>query len=732
MKSGCLLFLILLSFRASGADTLDLSRPFIIQAGQCREKMTIDGALDESIWQNAPKASAFQEHWPQNARVPLHKTEAMIASDDHSIYVAFTCYDTSKNFIIQTLKRDFQLDGNDAVAVILDPTGQKNFAYAFLLSPAGVQGEALINQFEADANWDSKWFSAVKIYEDRWTAELAIPLHILRYDPNLLVWNVNFLRGDVKNFRFYSWTKIPQQFDIFNLGYLGSLVWPEPLPKKGGQITLIPYLNANTSREFEEHTVQKLNFGFGGDAKITLSSSLNLDLTANPDFSQVEVDRQVTNLTRFNVFFPERRNFFLENADVFSQFGDPGNPIFFSRRIGLDNDGNAVPILGGVRLSGNMGETWRIGVLSMQTKGTAEQAGQNYSALTLHKKVLKRSLIKGLVTNRQAVDGIVVLPKDYGRNASLEMIYQNEKGSLFNWLGLHKSFKHDLKDKNGQLSAGVWYNDKNFSTVTGIGSTGTNFTADMGFVNQIDNYDSERDTVIRQGFNSAFSFNQYILRTPDHKFINQHQFSLNNSFKFLPGETSLLDWSTSLEYELSFKSSSEIEWSVRRNQLQLLYPFSFTDGSPLPPGKYSYANVNAEYRSDLRKRFGFTMSASAGSFYNGSLTAFTAGMLYRAQPWGNFEVNFEFNDLDFPDPFGRDQLILINPRIEFNFTKNLFWTTFLQYNTQADNFNINSRFQWRYKPMSDIYMVYTDNYAVKFWGPKNRSFVLKINYWLNI
>lgn len=732
MKSGCLLFLCLYCFLASGADTLDLSRTFVITAGQCKEKMTIDGGLDEAVWKDAQKAASFQEHWPQNARPPLHNTEAMIASDDHSIYVAFTCYDTDKKYIIQTLKRDFQMDGNDAVAVILDPTGQKNFAYTFLLSPAGVQGEALINQFEADANWDSKWLSAVKIYDDRWTAELSIPLHILRYDPSVLVWNVNFLRGDVKNFRFYSWTRIPQQFDLFNLGYMGSLVWPEPLPKKGGQVTLIPYTNANTSKDFEENKIQKLNLGFGGDAKITLSSNLNLDLTVNPDFSQVEVDRQVTNLTRFNVFFPERRNFFLENADIFSQFGDPGNPIFFSRRIGLDDNGNAVPILGGVRLSGNMGETWRIGALSMQTKATADQLSQNYSAFTLHKKVLKRSLIKGLVTNRQAIDGIYVSNTDYGRNASLEMIYQNEVGSLFTWLGLHKSFKHDLNDKNGQLSAGIWYNDKNFSTVTGIGSTGTNFTADMGFVNQLDNYDAVRDTVIRQGFHSAFSFNQYVLRTPQHKFINQHQFSFNNSVKFLPGESRLLDWSSRLEYELGFKSSSEIELSVSRNQVRLLYPFSFTDDNPLQPGNYRYANVNAEFRSDLRKRFGFNTSASAGSFYNGSLLAFTAGILYRAQPWGNFEMNFEYNDLDFPELYGREKLILINPRIEFNFSKNLFWTTFLQYNTQADNFNVNSRFQWRYKPMSDIYIVYTDNYAVKFWGPKNRSFVLKINYWLNV
>lgn len=715
-----------------GGDTLTSAPEFRLRASSTKEKIVVDGELNEAIWNTCQKASTFQEHWPQNARAPLLLTEAMITADENFLYAAFTCYDPDKKFIIKSLKRDFELDGNDAVSVMFDPAGQKNTAYFFSVSPTGVQAEALLNRFDFDSNWDSKWYSAVKSFDDRWTVEIAIPFHILRYDPTVSTWNVNFMRSDVKHFRFYTWTKIPQQFDVMDLGYSGTLEWTDAIPKKGGQVTLIPYANVNVSKDYEDPALTKNKIGVGADAKITLTSNLNLDLTINPDFSQVEVDRQVTNLTRFNVFFPEKRNFFLENADLFSQFGDPESPIFFSRRIGLDQDGRQVPILGGVRLTGNMGDSWRIGALSMQTQKTKEQLGQNYSAFTLHKKVLKRSLIKGLFTNRQAIEGNDFSQKDYGRNASVEMIYQSEAGKLFTWLGMHKSYKHELKGDDHLLSTGIWYNNTNFSTLLSVSTVGTNYTADMGFVNLLDQYDALRDTVIRHGFHSAFHNIRYSHRTPNHKTINNHEFSIFNDLRFNP-VIDLLDWNLRLNYSLEFKSSSELELTLKHNTVNLLYPFSFTEeGIPLPSGRYQYNNINLEFQSDLRKRLGFTLESNVGGFYNGQLRSVAAGLSYRAQPWGNFEFNMEYNDLDFPFPFGREQLLLINPRIEFNFSKNLFWTTFLQYNTQADNFNINSRFQWRYKPMSDIYLVYTDNYAVKFWGPKNRSLVLKMNYWLNL
>ena len=185
-------------------------------------------------------------------------------------------------------------------------------------------------------------------------------------------------------------------------------------------------------------------------------------------------------------------------------------------------------------------------------------------------------------------------------------------------------------------------------------------------------------------------------------------------------------------YTLKFASTSTFQISADHNTVNLLFPFTFIGEEPLPAGIYRYSMAELRYVSDERRLFSVEGGISYGSFYNGRRTQYTLGVKYRAQPWGNFSLNFEQNDLKFPDPYGEDKLFLISPRIEINFSKSLFWTTFLQYHTQRDNFNINSRLQWRFQPMSDLYIVYTDNYAVEFWGPKNRALVIKLNYWFNL
>ena len=185
-------------------------------------------------------------------------------------------------------------------------------------------------------------------------------------------------------------------------------------------------------------------------------------------------------------------------------------------------------------------------------------------------------------------------------------------------------------------------------------------------------------------------------------------------------------------YTLEFASTAQIKASVGHTQVNLLYPFTFIGDEPLPAGIYKFNQAEVGIQSDQRRLFSLMGGFSYGTFYNGTRMQYTFGIKYRAQPWGNFSINFEQNDLEFPEPYGSDKLFLINPRIEINFSRELFWTTFLQYNTQEDNFNINSRIQWRFQPMSDLYIVYTDNYAVEFWGPKHRALVIKLNYWFNL
>jgi hypothetical protein len=195
---------------------------------------------------------------------------------------------------------------------------------------------------------------------------------------------------------------------------------------------------------------------------------------------------------------------------------------------------------------------------------------------------------------------------------------------------------------------------------------------------------------------------------------------------------SMLNNDAEAGYSLKFSSTALVELSFNHNLVNLLFPFTFINDVPLPAGIYSYGQAQLRLQSDQRRLFSLMGSISYGNFYNGTQSQYTVGIKYRAQPWGNFSVNVEHNDLIFPDPYGKDRLLLISPRIEINFSRSLFWTTFLQYNTHRDNFNINSRFQWRFQPMSDLYIVYTDNYALEFWGPKHRALAIKLNYWFNL
>ena len=244
-------------------------------------------------------------------------------------------------------------------------------------------------------------------------------------------------------------------------------------------------------------------------------------------------------------------------------------------------------------------------------------------------------------------------------------------------------------------------------------------------------YDAERDTTLRVGFNHEFFRTSYTIFPEDNSKIISHVFSGRGIVDWTQ-EGTVFNATGSMEYALNWLNTSSFSVSYERSMARLLFPFAFTDAAPLPAERYDFQTAEISYESDQRKLFGYEAGIQYGSFYNGTRTQYTLGLSYRVQPWGNFALQFERNDLVFPDPYGSENFFLISPRIEINFSRNIFWTTFLQYNTQADNFNINSRLQWRFQPMSDLFIVYTDNHAVEFWGPKNRALVVKLNYWLNI
>ena len=730
----CLLFF---QARTQSIDNSRYQEEYQLHIKKAKATIKLDGVTDESDWADAEGATNFWLKFPRDDERAAHKTLVKMTYDDHFLYVNATIYD-SIPLIAQSLKRDSRIRESDGLGIMLDPMNKKTNGFYFTVTSYNVQADDQLSAYnfgELSFSWDNKWFSETKVYGDHYVIEMAIPFKTLRYDKNNLRWGLNFIRSDKKSNEFHTWTRVPANFPTQDLGYFGVLVWDAPPPPPGSNIALIPYITGGISENKEENSPVRTKTNAGFDAKVALSSSMNLDLTVNPDFSQVEVDQQVTNLSRFSIFFPERRNFFLENSDLFAEYGIPPIRPFYSRRIGLDPKGQTIPILGGARLTGNLSERTRVGIMSMQTKATADYAGQNYSAVTVMQQVHTRSLIKAYFFNRQGFEDkshkFTDPQEKYGRNAGIESSFTSTNGRWQAWYGYHHSMKEGMKKERAYMDFGGGYTGNKFSSIIDIGQLGKNYYADMGFVNRVENYDALRDTVIRLGFWQYFNENSLQLN-PKKGRVVQHKIVLQNFMVRNPDQT-FNEWNLTLQYQQQYKNTGMLEWSYNHIKANLPYHTSFADGDPLPPGYYHSNFITASYLSDTRNAFSYKVAGAAGTYFGARYHQATMGLIYRNQPWFSVELNGEYNRLLFDAPYGKADLFLISSRFELNFSTKLFWTTFVQYYTQGNNFNINSRLQWRYKPVSDLFLVYTDNYFVDpLFRNKNRALVFKLNYWLNL
>ena len=310
-----------------------------IHINKTDKPFTIDGVLDEEPWSLAERTVDFQRVTPTDTGYPVAKTQVMLTYDKSNLYLGIICHDpTPGKRPVESLRRDFGFSNNDNFMFFLNTYNDLTNGFAFGISAAGAQTEGL--QYEGtkvDYSWDIKWKSEVKSYDDKWVTEVSIPFRSLRYFEGDTEWGINFGRLDLKNNEKSAWAPMPRQFPHCSLPFVGTLVWDEPRDKAGLRFSLIPYATAKVTRDFEAGEATKWKWNAGVDAKMILSTSLNLDLTLNPDYSQVEVDRQQTNLDRYELFFPEKRQFYLENSDLFASLGTDRVRPFFSRRIGLDN-----------------------------------------------------------------------------------------------------------------------------------------------------------------------------------------------------------------------------------------------------------------------------------------------------------------------------------------------------------------------------------------------------------
>ncbi|MDH5382745.1 MAG: carbohydrate binding family 9 domain-containing protein, partial [Cyclobacteriaceae bacterium] len=441
---------------------------YVLNIQKTTEQIEIDGKMNEETWKNASIAGDFYSILPMDTNFAKVKTEVRMAYDDQFIYMIVVCHHPeNQEYIVESLRRDWSFGKNDNFIFFMDPFDDQTNGYTFGTNAAGAQWDGMLFQGgSANLSWDNKWFSKVTQYSDKYIFELAIPFKSIRYKKGIQKWGINFSRLDLKSTEKSAWAPVPRQFPSASLAYTGTLQWDAPPPASNNNISLIPYVLGGGSKNYENNTAPQGNFDVGMDAKVAVTSSLNLDLTVNPDFSQVEVDRQVTNLDRFELFFPEKRQFFLENADLFANFGFDNIRPFFSRRIGISYDSAISQIIQnkihyGARLSGKINQNWRIGVMNMQT-AKQEDIGlpaQNFTTISLQRKVFSRSNIGLIINNKQSVnytyDPLSTFQEysEYNRNIGLEY---NLASSNNLWTGKAfglKSFTPGINSKDYSYGA---------------------------------------------------------------------------------------------------------------------------------------------------------------------------------------------------------------------------------------------------------------------------------------
>jgi hypothetical protein len=518
---------------------------------------------------------------------------------------------------------------------------------------------------------------------------------------------------------------------------MGNLNFSEEIKAAGSKFSIIPFGITSYDHNIEENEDPKYNYNIGGDAKIAVTSGLNLDLTINPDFSQVEVDQQVTNLSRFEISFPERRQFFLENADLFGSFGSNGINPFFSRRIGIVKDtiteeNSQNTIYGGLRLSGKLNKNWRVGLLSMQTKkdNLAGQPDQNFSVATIQRRIGERSNLGLIFVNRQSLNASENDAIDkYNRVIGID--YNLATKSNY-WVGktfIHKSITVANRDKSIAHGFNLNYNIREFQVQWNHEYVGAGYDAQVGFVTRT-NY-----------FRTSPEFQYFFY--PSGGSLNRANINLELDQIWMPGNGKT-DQDVQIEANFEFTNNSSTNISLNRQYIYLFDDFdpTGTDSEPLPlDSEYTYYNIRASYNSDNSKLFSYRIQPFIGQYFNGMRYGTSGSLNYRVEPYGSVSLSYNFNLFDMPYLEEIKTTVLLGPRFDFTFTKKIFLTAFFQYNSQSQNTNINTRFQWRFAPVSDFFLVYSDNYfsgnpddpSDRFaFNLRNRSVVAKVTYWLNI
>jgi len=716
------------SEQAGSAPSVPLAR--VAQAAIVTSAPRIDGRLDDAAWSAAAPLTGFIQRDLHEGEPISERTEVRVISDGVALYVAAYLYDRDPSGIVPGEKiRDVGLDNSDGFAFILDTYLDRQNGFVFGTTPAGVEhdgqvvkegeggGVQVSGQNRAlsgsmggyNLNWDGSWTVATSQDSLGWYAEFRIPFSTLRYGAgDSKVWGVNFARRIRRKNEIAYWSFIPRQFNLYRLSRAGTIEISQlPTPRLA---TVTPYVLGGSQRHFATMTTARTTTAWGLDAKYGITPSLTLDVTYNTDFAQVEVDEQRTNLTRFPLFFPEKRPFFLENAGTFSAGTPQAVDLFFTRRIGIDTTGRPVPIIGGGRLSGRVGGL-TIGALEIVTDEVAGiQQRQSYSVARATGELSSRSRVGAIGVQRVSLDSAGSRNGTYGLDSRIGV---GEAWTFDTWAA--KTLTPARTGDDYGFSARANYSTSAWSNTARVVRVGSAFNPEVGFLNRQGGYEFYELALMRTARNARLTWL---------KLWNPH--TSYRGYYSPDGFWQSGQWHVDLT-EVEFASGGRFgpEFNVYHEGLEA--PFAIDPNVTLPAGAYDFANLGLDWASDPSAPLSFTVRSDVGPFYNGTRRGGTITLTGRRGASLSTSLLLDYNDVRLDQ--GRFRRTLIGARAAYFFTPRVFVQTLTQYSNQAQVWTANTRFAWLSTAGTGLFIVVNDGEEARgyfAWGrTRSRSVVIK-------
>jgi hypothetical protein len=668
-------------------------------ATKINSKIIIDGKLLEEAWLSAKVIDDFLEQDPKIGAAPRFKTEVRILYDEENLYFGISCYDTEPDKIIsREMKWDGYLSKDDYFRILLDTYNDNRNAYWFAINPLGAQNDALLSGLDMSGfneDWDGVWEVKTDINENGWFIEVRYPFSTFRFlDKEEQVWGINFERG-VKRFdESYLWTSVGENKGLFKIAEAGNLKGIYNI-KRGDPIYIIPYISAGAQTIDNKKDYLK---DIGLDVKYGLTETLSLDFTINTDFAQIEADRAKINLTRFPLYFAEKRDFFLEGVNTFKFNLGGSNTIYYSRRMGISR-GKEIPIIAGAKLVGRTGR-FELGFLNLQTAEKYDEPTTNYTTARVKYDLLNQSYAGVMVTNKLTNNGYSSsLGADFSIQSNSFLGNSNLVFTSRIAKTIEGSFSTDTPVNSSENSSG-----KN----SYAGFFSLDFPNDL-----VDQYISY--SFFQKNFNPTMGFikrngiqiYEYSLEIKPR--INKYGF---RRLYFEPLETELhYDGNNELQQAsffiqpigFSLESGEAFYFGFERNFDFVKESYTIFDTTKIYPNKYWFNSFNARVSSSTSKAIYGQIDFEKGDFYNGKIISYSGTLTAVLNKHFIFEGDFNYNNIKFTN--SKFSTYEIGGRLKVNLSTKLLSSVFCQWNNADKEININYRINWKPKIGSDFYLV---------------------------